>query len=168
MNSLKLITISVSVILSILLLLFIIHFFTKRFKSKLNNDGRIKVSFGIWYAALFLTGTNIISVVINTVIEVIDNLTKINPANFSLQLVKSVSLIIGVGFIWFFVWVFVTKFLIKVIKLKVDEHQEMEDDNFNYFIIKAVMLIGLIFSLSPLLSELLRTLIPSIELPFYH
>ncbi|KQR72327.1 hypothetical protein [Pedobacter sp. Leaf176] len=168
MNSLKLITISVSVILSFLLLIFIIYFLTNKFKSKLNEDGKIKVSFGIWYAALFLSGSDVISVVIDTVTEVIDNLLKINPPNFNLQLVQSISLIIGAGFIWFILWFLVIKFLINTIKIKVDEHQEMEDDNYGYFIIKAAMLIGLIFSLSPLLSLILRTLIPNVETPFYH
>lgn len=168
MSSLKLITISVSVILSFLLLLFSIYFLTKKFKSKLNNDGRLKVSFGIWYAALFLSGSNVISVVINSITEVIDNLVKINPPKFNLQLVQSISLIIGVGFIWFILWFFVIKFIINAIRLKVDEHQEMEDDNSSYFIIKAAMLIGLIFSLSSLLSLILRTLIPNVEVPFYH
>ncbi len=168
MNSIKLITLVISVIFSFLLLVFIVYFLTKKFKSKLNNNGKLKISFGIWYAGLFLCGANIISTVINTLSELIDNLVKINPPNFNLQLIKSISLIIGIGFTWFILWFFVVKFLISSIRLKIDEHQEMEDDNFSYFIIKAAMLLGVIFSLSFLLSLVLRTFIPNVEIPFYH
>jgi len=168
MNSIKLITISSTVTLSFILLLFVIHLLTKGFKSKLNNKGRLKISFAIWYAALFLSGSSIISDIVNAVLEVIDNLININPTNLNVQLIKSGSLIIGVGFVWYFVWYFVVKFSVKVAQFKSDEHQEMEDDNFTYFIVKSAMLIGLIFSLSAILTLILRTLIPNIDMPFYH
>jgi len=168
MNLLKLITISVSVTLTFLLLVFIIYFLTRKFKSKLNNDGRLKISYGIWYGALFLSGADIISTVINAVIEIIDNLIKINPTGFNLQLVKSISLIIGIGFIWFILWFFVVQFMTIALRLKTDEHQEMEDDNFSYFLIKSSILVGIIFSLSSLLMVILRAVIPNVEIPFYH
>ncbi|RZK59189.1 MAG: hypothetical protein EOO91_05850 [Pedobacter sp.] len=168
MNSLKLITISCTIILSFILLLFLNYFLTRNFKSKINNDGKLKISFGIWYAAIFLAGATIISTIINVVIEVIDNLIKIKPEKLYLELIKATSLAVGVGFIWLFLWYLVVSFLTKMIPLKANEIEEMEEDNFGYFLIKGMMLLGLIFSLSSVLSMMLRTLIPNVEIPFYH
>lgn len=168
MNSLKLITISCAITLSFILLLLIAYFLTKNFKSKINSDGRLKLSFGIWYAAIFLSGANIVSSITDIVFEVIDNLIKIQPHNFYFSLVKTISLVIGVGFIWFVLWFLVVKFLTKLIPLKLDENEEMEDDNFSYFIVKSGILIGIVFSLLSLLSLILRALIPNVEIPFYH
>lgn len=168
MNSLKLITVSCAIILSFILLLLIAYFLTKNFKSKINSDGRLKLSFGIWYAAIFLSGANVISSITDIVFEVIDNLIKIQPANFYFALVKTISLVIGAGFIWLVLWFLVVKFLTKLIPLKFDENEEMEDDNFSYFIVKSAILIGIVFSLSSLLSLILRALIPNVEIPFYH
>ncbi|KQB99955.1 hypothetical protein [Pedobacter sp. Hv1] len=168
MNSLKLIIISCSIILLLILLLLITHLLTKNFKSKINNDGKLKISFGIWYSAIFLSGANVISIVINTLSEVVDNLIKIRPVNLYLELIKITSLVIGVGFTWLILWFIVIKFLTKITHLKMDENEEMDDDNFSYFIIKGIMLFAIIFSLSSILSLILRLFIPNIETPFYH
>jgi hypothetical protein len=168
MNTLKLITISCTIIISFILLLLITSLLTKSFKSKINKDGRLKISFGIWYAAIFLAGANIISSIINIVVEVIDNLIKIQPPKFYIELVKAISLIVGVGFIWLLVWFFAVKFLTKVMPLKTIDNEEMEDDNFGYFLIKGIMLLSIIFSLSSVLSLILRMLIPNVQIPFYH
>lgn len=168
MNSIKLITIAVTVILSFSLLTLILYLLTRKFKSKLNSDGKLKISFALWYAAIFISGTSTIFEIINAVFEVVDNLININPADLTFQLIKSNALIIGVGFLWLLTWFFAIKLLIKMIQFKTDEHQEMEDDNYSYFLIKAAMLIGVIFSMSSLLNLILKTLIPNIEIPFYH
>lgn len=168
MNSLKLITISCTIVISFILLLLITYILTKSFKSKINSDGKLKISFGIWYGAIFLSGADIISNLINLVSEIIDNLIKIQPSKFYVELAKAISLTMGVSFIWFLLWFFVVKFLTKIIPLKLDENEEMEDDNFSYFIIKGIMLLSIIFSLSSVLSLFLRTLIPNVEIPFYH
>lgn len=168
MNSLKLIAISSTIIISLTLLLFIIYLLTKKFKSKINLEGKLKTAFGIWYTSIFLSGASIISNITSITSEVLDNLTKIRSINLYVELVKTVSLVIGAGFIWLILWFFVVTFLTKIIPIKTDETEEMEDDCFGYFMIKGAMLIGIIFSLSPILSLMLRTLIPNIEVPFYH
>jgi hypothetical protein len=168
MNLLKLITISCSIVISFILLLFLIYFLTRNYKSKLNPDGKLKISFGIWFAAIFMAGTNVISTILSTTFELIDNIIKIQPPQLYTELIKAISLVIGTGFTWLILWFFVITFLTKIIPIKLDHHEEMEDDNFAYFLIKGIMLVGIIFSLSPLLSLILRALIPNVEIPFYH
>ena len=168
MNPLKLITISITIVISLIVLLLMIYLLTKNFKSRIDNDGKLKLSFGIWYSAIFLSGANIISSIIQAVFETIDNLIKIQPVRLYLEIVKSLSLIVGVAFVWLVIWFFVIKFLTKIIPIRLNEQEEMEDDNFSYFLIKGVILIGVIFSLSSVLSLILRSLIPNVEIPFYH
>lgn len=168
MNSLKLIAVFSSIIVSLILLVIITYFLTKSFKSKINGDGKLKLSFSIWYATIFLSGASIISCMIDVILEVIDNLIKIQPANFNIELIKGISLIIGVSFGWFILWFFVVKFLSRIIPIKVDEYEEMEDDNYSYFVLKGAILIGIILSLSSVLSLILRMFIPNVEIPFYH
>jgi hypothetical protein len=168
MNSLKLISISYFIVISFTLLLSISYLFIKKFKSIFNNDGKLKLSFGIWYGAIFLAGSNVISCLLNVVFEVVDNLIKIGPNKIYLESIKTISLIMGVGFFWFILWFMVVKFLSKLTYLKTNDIEEMEDDNFSYFIIKGAILLGIIFSLSSLLSLIIRALVPTIEVPFYH
>ncbi len=168
MNLLKSITISSFIVISFAVLFLIIYLLIKKFKSKINSDGKLKISYGVWYAAIFLAGSNVISSTTNVAFEALDNLIKIQPAKITLEILKAMSLIIGIGFIWLLLWFFVVKFLTKLIPFKNDENEEMEDDNFGYFIIKGVLLIGIIFSLSSVLILILRSLIPNIEIPFYH
>lgn len=168
MNYLKLIAISCVVIISVIILLVITHLLTKNIKSRINNEGRLKLSFGIWYSAIFLSGSNVISTIIDIVFEVIDNLIKIEPTNFYRELIGTISLVIGAGFIWFILWFLVVNFLTKIVPLKFNENEEMEDDNFSYFVVKASILIGIIFSISSVLKLILKVLVPNVEIPFYH
>lgn len=117
---------------------------------------------------MFLSGANIISNILQTVFELADNLIKIQPTNLKLEFAKSTSLILGIGFIWFVLWLYVVKLLIKLVIPKVDESEEMDEDNFGYFTLRGVMLIGIVFSLSSVLTLILRTFIPNAEIPFYH
>lgn len=168
MNTLKLIAISCSIILILILLFGICYLLTKKFKARINTDGKVKLSFSIWFGAIFLAGANIVNLTLNMVFEIIDNLIKIQSNDFSLELIKGIFSVIGVGFVWFLLWFFVVKFLTKFLPFELNEIEEMEEDNYGYFIIKGVIFLSIIFSLSPVLSLLLRTFIPNIQIPFYH
>ncbi|WP_199140005.1 hypothetical protein [Pedobacter sp. ASV12] len=168
MNSLKPIAIAGTVTLLLMLLLLTAYLLTKRHKSKLNADGKLKRSYAIWYAAIFLSGAKIIAQVLEISIEIIDNLIKIHPAALLLTLCKAIALVSGSAFICFVSCVFITKTFIQLILFKTNENEEMEDDHVGYFIIKSAMLIGMVFSLSDVISLLLRTFIPAIQIPYYH
>ena len=45
---------------------------------------------------------------------------------------------------------------------------EMESDNYSYFLIKGILLIGLILSFMPVYEIILSAFIPSVQIPFYH
>lgn len=168
MNSLKLISIAIIVITSFILLLLTTNLFTRQYKSRLNSKGKVKLSFAVWYAAIFLSGANIINSSIPLIIQSIDNIIKKNSSHLYQDIMKAISLLLGTAFVWFIAWLFIAKLFTKLIFFKTNELEEMEEDHYSYFIVKAMVLIGIVFSLAPLLSEVLRPLVPSIQTTFYN
>lgn len=167
MNIHKLFTPPITILISFTLLLFIIHLLLKHFKAKIDEEGKIKISYGIWFAALFLSGSNIITSIVAIGLEATDNIYKMQPTGIIMELIRATACIIGLGFVWFLIWYFIVKFLIKMV-YKTDDEQEMANDNYTYFLMKGVVLLGTIFSLSAIFELMLRMTIPTIDLPFYH
>lgn len=168
MNTLKLFTLPITILVSFILLLLIIHLVLKPFKARLDEEGKLKLSYGIWFASLFLSGANIITSIIRVGQEAADNIYKMQPKQMLVILIKSISSVVGLGFLWLLIWFFAVKFLTRIIVFKGNDEQEMSANNYGYFIVKGVILLGVVFSLSSILELVLRIAVPTIEIPFYH
>lgn len=152
---------------SLIVLVLIILLLTRQLKAKKDEEGKIKISYGIWFSVLFLSGSSILTSIITISLEAISNIYKMQPKSLIGELVRTLGSVILLAFVWYFVWFFIIKLLVKIIYNANDE-QEMDNDSYGYFLIKGVVLLGTIFSLSPILELLLRTVVPTIAIPFYH
>ncbi|NRF37758.1 hypothetical protein [Pedobacter foliorum] len=168
MNKIKLFTLPITILISFVLLLLIIHLILKPFKAKKDEDGNLKLAYGIWFFALFMSGASIVANVVRLSLEVVDNVTKIRPDQLILLIIQSIASITILAFLWFLIWFYVTKFLTKIVVFTGSDGQEMSANNYTYFIIKGSILIGIVLSLSSVLELLLRLVVPNIEVPFYH
>lgn len=139
-----------------------------RFKkvSKINEDGKLKSSFSLWIGAIFLSTCIILSKALTTLNEGL-NIYKSFDSPI-LNLFKIVSIFIGLSFLWIFIISITINLLSNLIFEDRKEKQELEIDNYNYFILKSLLLLGSTIALLQVFENLLKIFLPVIQTPFYH
>ncbi len=168
MNTSKTIILAISGFITIGIFLLIIQILSKVLKIKADDNGKLKNSYAIWFASLFISASIIISKIMMVLNEAIDNIYKINISNLYVESVKLTSIFIGLGIIWFLIWYYISKFLIIMITGKRIDAIEMEADNMAYFLIQGVSFFVFVFCFLPIFEIILRMFMPNIGLPFYH
>ena len=168
MNTSKTIALIIAGLIAIAIVLLIIQLLLKKLKQKSELDGKLKLSYGIWFATLFIAAVLVTVKTMTILSEAIDNIYKMNATNAIVETSKAASLFIGLSAVWFLVWYFIANLLSTLITGNRNEVNEMEADNYAYFLIKGVLIIGFILCLSPIFETLLRAFMPSVQLPFYH
>lgn len=165
MNISQTLTLFVTGLISIALLLFAMQIkFTKL--SKNNEDGKLKISFSIWAGAIFLSSSLMLSKMLTTLNDALNIYKSFNSPIISA--LKTSSIYVGLSAIWIIVLIFIINILSNLIFEDRKQKQEMENDNYAYFILKSLMLIGSTLSLLPAFESLLKIFLPIIQTPFYH
>jgi hypothetical protein len=165
MNISQTLTLFVAGLISIALLLFGMQIkFTKL--SRNNEDGKLKSSFSIWVGAIFLASSLMISKMLTTLNDAINIYKSFNSPIISA--LKTSSIFIGLSAIWMLVLILIINILSILIFEDRKEKQEIQNDNYNYFILKSLILIGSTLALSPAFESLLKIFLPIIQTPFYH
>ena len=168
MNASKTITLAIAGLLAVAFSLFLVQLIVRKVKSRSEDDGKLKLSYGIWFSTLLLAISLVQAKTMEVLGEAIDQIYKIDNAIVQKESAKSIALFIGLGAAWFILWLFISNLLAVVFVGKRKALKELEGDNWSYFLIKGVMTIGFIICLQPVFESLLRTFMPSIGLPFYH
>ena len=164
----KTIIILLAGIIAIAIDLIILQLILKKVKKNAESESKLKISFAIWFSTLFFALSIINYQSISFLNEAIDNIYKINPPNIIKETAKAISLFIGLGVVWFVIWFYISNVFAVLVVGKRKDSNEMESDNRTYFLIKGFITIGFIIALMPIFVSLIRTFIPSIEIPFYH
>lgn len=168
MNTTKTIILCIAAFIALTIIILIIQVLFRKVKNKNTEDGRIKLSIGIWFASLFLSGSFITVKAIYIFSEAVDNIFKINPAKAVFESFKTGSLFIGLSIVYFlFLYLMVNTLSILIIEKRNDTN-EINNNNYSYFLIKGILLIGFTICILPVFEIILRALIPSIQIPFYH
>lgn len=168
MNTSKAITLTIICILAIIIMLLVIQLILRKLKSKSEYEGRLKNSYGVWFATLFVAATITIAKTIAILTEAIDNIYKNFTTNIIGEVAKMTSLFIGLSAFWFIFWYFIANILAITILGNRKDQNEIEMDNVSYFLIKGILIISFILCLSPAFEIILRAFMPSIQTPFYH
>jgi hypothetical protein len=165
MNITQTLTLFLTGLISIALLLFAMQIkFTKL--SKNNEDGKLKISFSIWTGAIFLASSLMLSKMLTTLNDALNIYKSFDSPIISA--LKTSSIYVGLSAIWIVLLVFIINILSNLIFEDRKEKQEMENDNYAYFILKSLMLIGSTLALLPAFESLLKIFLPIIQTPFYH
>jgi hypothetical protein len=165
MNISQTLTLFVTGLICLGLLLFAMQIkFTKTLKN--NEDGKLKTSFSIWAGAIFLSSCLMLTKML-TILNDALNIYK-NFDSPIISAIKTASIYIGLSSIWIIILIFIINILSNFIFDDRNEKQEMENDNYAYFILKSLMLIGSILTLLPAFESLLKIFLPIIQTPFYH
>jgi len=136
MNTSKSIELLVAALVLIAINLLIIQLLLKKLHQKSETDGKLKLSYGTWFTTMFIAAILIGGKTIIILSESIDNIYKINAINSLLQTFKAGSLYIGLSIIWFIIWYYIANMLSILITGKRNELNEMEADNYVFFLIK--------------------------------
>lgn len=111
MNTSKTIALLVAGLIAIAIVLLIIQMLLKKLKQKSELDGKLKLSYGIWFASLFIAAAFVTAKTMNVLSEALDNIYKMNATNTFLETSKAISLFIGLAAVWFVVWYFIANLL---------------------------------------------------------
>ena len=165
MNTSQTITLFASGLISIALLLFALQMkFSKSTKN--NEDGKLKISFSIWAGTIFLTSSMTLEKMLSILTDAINIYKGFDSPIIST--LKTTSIFVGLSAIWIVILIFIINILSNLIFENRKEKQEMENDNYSYFILKSLMLLGSTFALLPAYESLLKIFLPIIQTPFYH
>jgi hypothetical protein len=168
MNTSKTTALIITGLITIAIVLFIIQLLLRKLRRRSELNNKLKLSYGIWFSALFIAAVLVTAKSIVVLVESIDNVYKINFINPVAEIAKATSLFTGLSAVWFLIWYFIANLLSVLITGNRNEVNEMEADNYVYFLIKGILFIGYILCLLPIFETLLRAFMPSVELPFYH
>lgn len=167
MDTTKIITLTVIGIIAIAISLTITQLFLRTAKLKSENEGKINLAYGIlflgWVISFSLLNVKSISIMS----EYVDTLYKTNSANHLADISKTSVLFIGLTNFWLILWYLITKAFSILIAGKRTDVNEIENNHYAYFLMKGVVFIGFVYCLMPVFEMLLRTFLPTIEIPYY-
>jgi hypothetical protein len=168
MNTTKTIALMLAGIMEMVVMLSVIRLLLRKVKRHAETDFKIKQAYGIWFTGLFLAACMISARTVAYLVEAIDNIQKIGSAGLVTEIIKVSALYIGLGAVWFLLWYFITRVFSAVIFGIRKEEEEMALDNLYYFLLRAALVIGFVFSLSPALDMVFRWFMPNVPVSFIH
>jgi len=168
MEHLKLIILLSYVVIATCIAILIINLLTLRIKQKSIIDGKIGLSYGIWFVSLFLSLSVLLYASFEQLQTAIDMLMISPTQNFWTPILRMSSLHLGFAVLVFIIWYYVIGLLATVILGNRKDKFEAEGDNYVYFLIKGTLLFCSIWLLVFPLRTVLTYFLPSVELPLFH
>ncbi|WPQ63299.1 hypothetical protein SIO70_00280 [Chitinophaga sancti] len=162
----KILTLSLFITIILATNLIVIQLLTRKVKSKYNSEGTLKLAVGLWISILFIVVAIITSKSANIFYEAYDQIT-IKPDNL-FPVLKVCSIFTGLGITWFIIWFYVTRVFSLFILGPRNESKEAESNNVAFFILRGSIFLGFMICLNPAFETLLRSFLPTVEIPFYH
>lgn len=169
MNKQSLFFTAIVAIVATALMLMLINLYTKKQKIKSETDGVLSISYSIWITSIMFS----FYMYLKVALELIENsielivLSKTIETTF-LTVMEKIIIFTGFTFIFTALTYFTVHNLLKVsIGNRVDSI-EVEKENKGYFLIKALILIMLSFSLLTIFQDFLSWFTIKVETPFYH
>lgn len=158
----------VAICATTLMLIFILYF-AKRKNIKIDTNQKVNISYAVWIIsimiAFFLYLKPALELVENS-IETIIYSTTID--NTFIAVLQKIMIFTGFTYIFTFLSYFVTDNIAKLLMGNRLETLEMEKENIGFFLIKGILLIGLVFTLTPIFQHFLNWFMPVVNTPFYH
>jgi hypothetical protein len=168
MNISKTIILTIAAFFALALLQVITQLLLRKVKAVNADEGKLKLSYAVLFATLFLSGSLIAVKAVSVFSEAIDNIYKINPGNSLLECFKIGSLFIGLSLVWLILWHFIVKAMSVIINGKRNDVKEIESDNYSFFLVRGILLVGFTICFLPVFEIILRSFMPNVQLPFYH
>lgn len=169
MNKQSLFFTAIVAIVATALMLILIIFYTKKQKIKSESDQIFSISYSIWITSIMVSFFMYLKVALDLIensIELIVS-SKTIESTF-LTVMEKIIIFSGFTFIFTTLSYFIVHNLLKVTMGNRVDSIELEKENKGYFIIKALILIMLSFSLLTIFQDFLSWFMIKVETPFYH
>lgn len=128
----------------------------------------LSISYATLTGGLFLSYGLILSKIIQLLITTLDVLYRSGNDHLTWESIKSCSVFVGCGIIWFLAGYFLSAFLLDIIIGKHNTKDEIEKNNYPYFIARCLLLITFVIIFNPILERFLNLFIPVLEVGIYH
>lgn len=166
MSSIKILSLSIIGILIFIISLTLIKFILK--KSKITAEKKLTLSYSIWIVCLLISFSIIDIKTINVFGETLDIIYKTNLPNPIFEIIRSGAVFTAISCIWFWISYIFNNYITILLLGKRKNSNEMDNDNYLYFLVKGIALISFVSCLFIVFEGLLRTFVPNINTPFYH
>lgn len=131
------------------------------------SEGKIILSYGIIFT-FWVIGFSLINLKTLSVFnDYLDLVYKVNSSNYRIEILTTSVLFIGLTNLWLVFWHYVTKVLSLLFFGRRDRQNEMESNNYVYFLINGTIFISFIYILMPIFEYVLSTFLPELGIPFY-
>lgn len=167
MDITKTITLTSVGIIAFAISLTVTQLFIRKEKSKSENEGKILLAYGILFSSWVISFAMLNLKTLSVLNEFADTVYKVSTENPLLEIIKTSVLFIGLSNTWLILWYYITKALSLLFTEKRNDANEIESNNYVYFILKGIVFIGFVYTLMPVFESVLRTFFPNIEIPFY-
>lgn len=165
METQKVLILAIVTIISVAIALSIQQFFYRKAKSRLesaNINFALALIFVSWASGFFILNGKTISILD----EYVDMIFKVAGPEGWLTIAKTSVVFIAILNLWIIIVFFLTRVLMQIFYSKRNRAIEAANNNYPYFLIEGVILVGLIWSFIPIFETILRIFFP-VEVPFY-
>ena len=166
MNTSNLIITAIVGIIAIALFVLAIQFLSK--KINYEEEGKLKTAFAVWIGFSLASFALLLSSALKAVSGAIEVILGIAKTENTLPVIEKVALFAGFTFMWFIVTYFITQFITAILLGKRTDSIEIDRNNYNYFIMKGIILVAFTFAFLSVFENFLRMFSPVVETPFYH
>lgn len=166
MDTTKIITLTIIGIVSIAISLTVTQLFLIKQKLKSENEGKTNISYAVFFSTWVIAFSLLNLKSISVLSEYIDLINKTNTEISNIEILKTTVLFIGLTNFWLIIWYFIAQIFTLIFVGKRNDINEIESNNYGYFVLKGILILSFIYSLIPVFEILLRTFFP-IEVPFY-
>lgn len=167
METTKTITLLCTGVIAVTISLTLTRLLIRKEKISSEKEGKIILSYGILFTSWVLGFSLLNLKTISVLNEYFDMVYKVYSSNHLIEISKTGILFIGLTNLWLVFWHYVTKVLSLLFLGRRDSQNEMESNNYVYFLVNGTIFISFIYILMPIFENALRTFFPELEIPFY-
>lgn len=161
-------TVLVAIIATVLLVM-TLQFIVKKKKIKPEEEGKLNTSYAIWFTSILIT----FFLLLKPALEQIENAIEViifskTIDDTFIQVMQRIAINIGFTYFFTFLAYYSIHNILKFSFGKRNDSIEIEKNNKEYFLIKGILLILFVFSLSTIFQHFLQWFAPTVDSIFYH
>lgn len=167
MEAQKIITLIVAGLLALSIGTALIQVLIKRLKLS-DREQTMSLSYTLFISGLFVAYGMVVSKTLQLLVPTLDVLYRANGKNLVWESLKSCTVFLGCGIIWYIAGYIVSNLLLSLITVKQDTKSAIEENNYPYILARCFIFISFIIIFNPILEKFLTLFIPVIEAGIYH
>ncbi len=163
----KIVALTVIGIMAMAISLSITQFFLGKAKMKSESEGKINLSYGIFFLSWVISFSLLNVRFVSVMSEYLDGIYKASSSHQFSEIAETSVLFIGLTNVWLISSYYITEIFSLVLFERKGLVKEIENNHYTFFLMKGFVFIGFVNCLMPVFEMLLRVFLPTLEIPFY-